>query len=137
MVHLTDEAGLQEIRQSGQIVGNHGIYAVPLEVAEKPILLRVIHTGLPPSRTTQAVPIPEQALVHFRRLVPIGPYSAWKFAGKVYYVPANTLTLTTGTLSTSLPTSTMSRITLYGPDVAFYSVLVPAGIYFLNGNPEP
>ena len=126
LVHLTDETGLQGIRQSGQIVGTHGIYAVPAEIAEQSTLIRVIRTGLPPSRTTQLVPIPEETLVYFRRPIPIGPYSAWQRLSGIHYAPPGHLDLATGIL--------IRKPAWWGPGMSTYAM--DAGIYAVPATTE-
>ena len=67
------------IGASNQIIGRQGIFAVPAAVADESTLWKVLRTGIWPANTTNAIPIPEAATALFRRPIPIGSYSLWKY----------------------------------------------------------
>jgi hypothetical protein len=136
LVHLTDAAGKAGIETSGHIVGRHGIFALPETVGNQSTILKVLRTGLPPSRTIHAIPIPEAAKDVFRCPVPIGPYSAWKYFSGNYYAPPGSISTATGafTPGTSLigPTEL-----IYGPDGAIYVGIATAeGLYWYATSTE-
>jgi hypothetical protein len=136
LVHLTNAAGRVGIETSGQIVGRHGIFAVPEAVAQESTAMKVLRTGLPPSRTAQAVPIPEAATQFFRRPVPIGLYSAWKYLGGTYYAAPGTINTATGAF-TSGSWLIGPRLLIYGPDGAIYVVIaIGGGIYWYAASME-
>jgi hypothetical protein len=136
LVHLTNAAGRVGIETSGQIVGRHDIFAVPEAVAQKSTVLKVLRTGLPPSRTAQAVPIPEAATQLFRCPVPIGLYSAWKYFGGTYYAAPGTINTITGAF-TSGSSLIGPRLLIYGPDGAIYVVIaIGGGIYWYAASME-
>ena len=120
LVHLTDEAGRQGIRETGKIIGKHGIFAVPEGVSAEATGLKVLRTGLGPGRTAAAVSIPKAATPLFSRPVPIGPYSAWKFFGGVRYAAPGVIDTATGAFS---PTFSLVRpeLLIYGPDALFWT----------------
>jgi hypothetical protein len=130
LVHLTDEAGLAGINQSGSIVGRNGVFAVPDYVAGQSTAMKVARTGLTPSRTTQFAPVPQSAQALFQRPVPIGPYSAWKYFGGVRYAPPGSINMATGAFS---PISSLigPSTLIYGPDVLFYGGAATAGGFYL------
>lgn len=136
LVHLTDAAGRAAIESSGQIVGRHGIFAVPEAAAHESTALKVLRTGLLPNRTAQAVPIPEAATALFRRPVPIGPYSAWKYFGGTYYAAPGAINTATGAF-TSGSSLIGPRLLIYGPDGAIYVVVATArGIHWYAASME-
>ncbi len=96
LVHLTSNAGKAGIEASGQIIGRHGIFAVPEAVANESTVLKVLRTGVSPSGTAHAIPVPDAATELFRRPIPIGPYSAWKYFGANYYAPPGAVNTATG-----------------------------------------
>jgi len=102
---------------------------VPEPVANESTVWRVLRTGLPTSRTTYTVPIPELATELFRRPVPIGPYSAWKFFGDTHFAPPGAINTATGVFTRG--TSRIGpRLLIYGPDGLFYlGVATAAGLY--------
>jgi hypothetical protein len=126
LVHLTDDAGQFGIAKTGTINGSHGIFAVPAHVAKESTALKVLRTGLTPGRTKNAVDIPDAALELFKRPIPVGPYSGWKFFGGVRYAPSGSLSTTTGALSR---TSSLvgPKVLIYGPDGVFYVGIATAG----------
>ena len=71
LVHLTDDAGLAGINQSGSIVGSHGVFAVPGYVTAESTAMKVARTGLSPAKTAQYVPIPQGAQQLFQQPMPI------------------------------------------------------------------
>ncbi|MBI2926645.1 MAG: RHS repeat-associated core domain-containing protein, partial [Verrucomicrobia bacterium] len=119
LVHLTDNAGLAGINQSGAIVGKHGIFAVPRYVTAESTAMKVVRTGLSPLKTSEFVPIPQAAQGLFRQPMPIGPYSAWKYFGGVRYAPAGAISTATGAF-TSAGSLLGPGTLIYGPDVLFY-----------------
>jgi RHS repeat-associated protein len=129
LVHLTNEAGDIGIAATGAIRGSHGIFAVPAHVARESTVLKVLRTGLTPGKTTNAVPIPDEALALFKRPIPIGPYSGWKFFGGVRYAPSGSLSTATGTL-TRTSSLVGPKVLIYGPDGVFYvGIATAAGLY--------
>jgi hypothetical protein len=122
LIHLTNPKGKVGINETGELRGSHGIYGVPEKAATEGTPMRVIRTGLPPSQPTQQVPIPDAALGNFKRPVPIGPYSAWKYFGGVWYARPGSINMTTGVLT---PSSSLigPGVLIYGPDVLFYVVV--------------
>lgn len=131
-MHLTDDAGQIGIARTGTINGSQGIFAVPAHVAHESTALKVLRTGLTPGKTKNAIPIPNVALELFRRPVPIGPYSGWKFFGGVRYAPAGSINTNTGALS---KTSTLvgPKVLIYGPDGVFYVGIATAGGLYIYG----
>jgi len=130
LVHLTDEAGRAGIGSSQQIIGRHGIFAVPESVAAESTAMKVVRTGLTPARTAQAVPIPDAAVPLFQRPVPIGPYSGWKYLGGVQYASPGSISTATGAFT---PSATIigPNMLIYGPDALFYGgVGAAGGIYW-------
>ena len=65
LIHLTNDAGMAGIGASGQIIGRQGIFAVPASVADESGLWKALRTGIWPSNTANAIPIPEAAAVLF------------------------------------------------------------------------
>jgi hypothetical protein len=132
LVHLTDTTGLSGITDSQTIIGNHGIFAVPESVAEESTLVKVLRTGLTPSRTAEAVPIPDAAAGIFQSPTPIGPYSAWKYFGGVQYTSPGSISTVTGAFT---PSSTIvgPNMLIYGPDVLFYGGVGTAGGLYWYG----
>lgn len=120
LVHLTTQEGLAGISATGTIVGSRGIFAVGSEVLAEGTALRMARTGLSSAATEAAVAIPSAAARHFSRVLPLGPYSAWKAAGGVYYAPAGSLNLATGELATS-GALLGPRALVYGPDAMFWA----------------
>jgi hypothetical protein len=134
LIHLTDEAGRVGIGSSGRIIGSHGIFAVPAEVAAESTILKVLRTGLPPSRTANVIPIPEAAAGSFQRPVPIGPFSAWKYFGGTYYAPAGAINTTTGAF-TAGSSLIGPRLLIYGPDgVLYVGVATAGGLYLYSSS---
>jgi len=130
LVHLTDEAGQAGIGTSQQIIGRHGIFAVSENVGAESTGMKVLRTGLTPSRTVQSVPIPDAATGLFQRPVPIGPYSGWKYFGGVHYASPGSISTATGAFT---PFSTIigPNVLIYGPDALFYGgVGAAGGIYW-------
>jgi hypothetical protein len=128
LIHLTDAAGKAGIERSGQIIGRQAIFAVPEAVGTESTAMKVLRTGVPPSKTANAVPIPDAATGLFSRPVPIGPYSAWKYFGETYYAPGGAINTATGafTRGSSL---IGPRLLMYGPDGLIYlGVITSAGI---------
>lgn len=135
-VHLTDEAGLAGINQSGCIVGRHGIFAVPTFVAAESTGWKIARTGLPPAKTTQFLPIPGGSQCLFQKPLPIGPYSAWKFFGGVHYAPPGAISTTSGAFTPGW--SLMGPKTLiYGPDALFYGGAAATGGLCAYGGGSP
>ncbi len=133
LVHLTDDAGQFGIAKTGTINGSHGIFAVPAHVASESTALKVVRTGLwPPTKTKNAIPIPDEALELFKRPVPVGLYSGWKYFGGVRYAPAGSLSTATGALSR---TSSLigPKVLIYGPDGVFYVGIATAGGLYIYG----
>jgi RHS repeat-associated protein len=121
LVHLTDQAGLAGISKPGaSIEGPRGIFAVPAQVARESTALKVLRTGLPPSKTAVSIPIPPSAAGLFQRPLPIGPYSAWKYLGGVRFAPPGGINAVSGAFT---PSASLvgPRVLIYGPDVLFYS----------------
>lgn len=132
LVHLTDDAGQFGIAKTGTINGSHGIFAVPAHVAQESTALKVLRTGLTPGRTKNAVPIPDEALELFKRPVPVGPDSGWKFFGGVRYAPAGSLSTATGELARS-GSLIGPKVLIYGPDCVFYVGIATAGGLYIYG----
>lgn len=132
LVHLTDQAGLAGISQSGSIVGRHGIFAVPEFVTAESTAMKVARTGLSPAKTANFVPIPPGAQGLFQQPVPIGPYSAWKYFGGVRYAQPGAISTATGAFT---PASSLigPKALIYGPDALFYGGAAAAGGIYLYG----
>lgn len=126
LIHLTDESGLAGIITDSAIIGGNGMFAVPESVANESTAIRVLRTGLSPSKTENFVQIPNIATNLFSRPLPIGPYSAWKYFGGVQYAPAGSLNIATGAF-TPVPSLLGPKMLIYGPDVLFYGGVATAG----------
>src|SRR5581483_9515103 len=59
LVHLTSAEGEAGIRESGQVIGRKGIFAVPESAADQSVAVRVARTGLTPNKATNVVPLPD------------------------------------------------------------------------------
>jgi hypothetical protein len=131
-VSLTDDAGRAGIGSSQQIIGRHGIFAVPESAAGQSTAMKVVRTGLTAARTAQAVPIPDAAVPLFHRPVPIGPYSGWKYLGGVQYASPGSISTATGAFT---PSSTIigPNMLIYGPDAAAYGIIGAAGGVYWYG----
>jgi hypothetical protein len=130
LIHLTDEQGAGRVNKERVLRGAHGIFAVPEYVQHEDEFWKVLRTGLPPSRTTHHVNIPDPAIQKFSRRIPIGPYSAWKYFGEVFVAPPGEIDQTNGTFKETKPWYG-PRLILYGPDVLFYLALVAAVLNLL------
>ena len=112
---------------------------MPAHVAKESTALKVLRTGLyPPAKTKVPVAIPDKALALFKRPVPVGPYSAWKFFGGVRYAPAGSLSTASGTLSRA-GALVGPKVLIYGPDGIFYIGIATAGglyVYAQTGDGE-
>lgn len=98
-------------------------------------MMKVLRTGLTPGKTTHFVPVPQSATGLFQRPIPIGPYSAWKYAGGVHFAPPGSINMTSGAFTGS--TSLIGpRVLIYGPDVLFYGGIGTAGGLYLYGAEE-
>jgi hypothetical protein len=87
LVHLTSVERAQQIDIDGFIVGPVGVYAVPFAVGLLPLKTRARVTGLPEERVRAMVRLHPDCLAHFRRVIPIGPYTWLKFVLSNYYCP--------------------------------------------------
>jgi RHS repeat-associated protein len=135
LFHLTGDRGLEGIGRSGLIRGEHGIYAIPESIAGLSPRGKSFRTGLPPSLTEHAVPIPQPATGLFSPVRPWGPISAWKCWGRNYYAPGGSINTSTGAFTRS-SSFIGPRLFVYGPDVAFWSIVIglPGGawIYYFH-----
>ncbi len=130
LVHLTDAVGEAGINSEKLLKGKHGIFAVPAKVASEGWKKKVGRTGLKRSKTEKVVEIPEATLSNFRRPIPIGLYSGWKYLGNVRYAPSGSINLKTGAFTRSA--SLLGPKTLiYGPDVFINSTGAGLGGYYL------
>jgi hypothetical protein len=99
LIHLTDAAGEAGIMTSNSLNGRRGVFAVPAYVGSESTALKVARTGLIPAQTSNFVSVPQAATGLFRRPVPIGPYSAWKYFGGVRFSPPGSVSMSTGAFS--------------------------------------
>lgn len=120
LVHLTSANGEAGIRATGQVKGSRGIFAVPESAASQPTAIKVLRTGVEPSKTTNTVPLPESANVHFQEVTPIGPYSLIKRLGGVRYAPAGSIDVATGAFRSN-GSAIGPRVLIYGPDALVYA----------------
>jgi hypothetical protein len=116
---------------TGQLIGRHGIFAVPESVAGQSTVVQVARTGLMPANTANAIPIPQSAASLFRQPIPIGPYSAIKYLGGVQYAPPGSINMATGAF-TSSSTLVGPGTMIYGTDAVIYSVGIGTGISIWN-----
>ncbi|HEY8748160.1 MAG TPA: hypothetical protein VIM11_09315 [Tepidisphaeraceae bacterium] len=116
LVHLTDAAGVQGIGETGTIIGEHGIFALPESAAGQSTLTKVIRSGLMPARTAEAVPIPAGAQGLFQRPIPVGLFSGWKYFSGVRFAPAGTISTASGEFITG-SSLIGPRTLIYGPDL--------------------
>jgi RHS repeat-associated protein len=121
LLHLTSSGGRAGIGATGQIIGKHGIFALPESVAAQGAVLRMIRSGLPLSRVAQSVRIPQAANCLFRRPMPIGPYSLWKYVAGVRFAPPGSINVVTGAFT---PVSSLvgPSALIYRTDGAIYAV---------------
>lgn len=120
LVHFTDDVGAAGIRQSEQLIGKTGIFALPAQYADEGVGAVVARTGLTPGKATNYVELPSAAESLFTRPTPIGPYSAWKYFGGVQYAPPGTIDMATGAF-TPMRSLIGPRTLIYGPDALFYA----------------
>jgi RHS repeat-associated protein len=135
LFHLTNGAGKAAIEESCQIAGRRGIFAVPQAVASAGTAMKVFRTGLVPSKVAHAVPIPPTATGLFRRPIPLGPYSAWKYFGGNYYAPPGVINTVTGGFTR---TSAIfgPKFLIYSPDVLMYLGLLAVGGLYRYASPQ-
>jgi hypothetical protein len=97
LIHLTDRDHWELITQELILHGGRGIFAVSNAIADRHWLIKVIRTGLPPSRTAHYIEIPKATVNEFARPICWGPYSGWKHFGGIYFAPAGEINLQSGT----------------------------------------
>lgn len=133
LVHLTSRAKQAEIAASQELRGARGIFALEREAAESAgTAERVLRTGLTPEKTKALVSIPEAASGQFKRPLAIGPYSAWKRLGGVYFSEPGTIALGPEGMAGAFSASSAligPRTLIYGPDIAGYILAGGAGVY--------
>ena len=123
LVHLTNEASKKKIEECHILRGKRGIFAVPAHVADESWVWKVVRTGLKAAKTTHSVRIPAVAASRFSRPVPLGPYSAWKFLGEVFFARSGAINLKDGTWQ-SARTWFGARTIIYALDILTYLCLV-------------
>jgi hypothetical protein len=122
LVHMTDVESALEIESSNKINGRYGIFAVPDYYRNHTVFLRVIGTGLSPEKTARFIAIPDKAVTYFRKPLPIGVYTLWKWLGDVFVTDAGSIALHTGeVIFVGGYRHAMIRFVLYGPDVLLYT----------------
>ena len=128
LIHLTDAVGKDSIERSSRLSGKRGVFAVPKHVEGESAFWKSLRTGLSPSRTTHSVGIPPATAPRFRRSIPCGLYSLWKWVGEVFFTSPGVINLKDGTFE---PATTLfgPRVLLYGVDALCYLVLMEAVLY--------
>ncbi len=116
LTHLTSDKGYGLIQASGEVRGKQGVFAIPSRFADESTAMKVARTGLEPHSTTNKIAIPEAANPLFVKAQPIGPYSALKWWGGVYYAPPGAVNITTGALTAS-GAAVGGDALIYGPDL--------------------
>jgi RHS repeat-associated protein len=128
LIHFTTQAGKAGIEASGQLVGRHGIFAVPQGAAAESLAWQVARTGLRPSGLTNYVRIPEAATQLFSRPLPLGPYSLFRYLGGVRFAAPGSINMATGAFA---PAAAWvgPKVLIYTPDVIFYAFAGSAYAY--------
>ena len=121
LTHYTNEAAQRAIAAPGGVLrGGGGIFAMPSAMGDKMSPLgRAAATGVSPKSMTHAVPVPTEALGHFEKVLPIGPYSAWKRMGNVRMAPPGEINMATGAF-TPKGSIWKTRAQMYGPDALMW-----------------
>ncbi|MGK3988335.1 RHS repeat-associated core domain-containing protein [Sorangium sp. So ce136] len=119
LVHFTSEAGEAGIKSSGELIGKHGVFALPESAASRSPITHAMLTGLSPAKTARIVQIPGPAVGSFQRVIPIGIYSAMKAAGGVRFTAPGTINMFTGAFKQT-GSVLVPYAAVYGPDLLIY-----------------
>ncbi len=119
LVHFTSEAGEAGIKSSGELIGKHGVFALPESAASRSPITHAMLTGLSPAKTARIVQIPGPAVGSFQRVIPIGIYSAMKIAGGVRFTAPGIISMSTGAF-TQTGSILVPYAAVYGPDLLIY-----------------
>jgi hypothetical protein len=128
LTHFTSRAGAEGIAKDGAVRGRQGVFALPDTAAGQSPLVRGARAGVTPSSMEVPVQLPAAANEAFERVLPLGPYSAWKALGGVRMAPPGAIDTATGAFS---PAGSIwgSRAWMYGPDAAMYASIPGAALY--------
>ncbi|WP_437608249.1 RHS repeat-associated core domain-containing protein [Sorangium sp. So ce834] len=129
LIHFTSEAGEAGIKSSGELIGKHGVFALPESAASRSPVTHALLTGLSPAKTARVVQIPGSAAGAFQRVFPIGIYSAMKAAGGVRFTAPGVISMTTGAF-TQTGSILVPYAAVYGPDLLIYGAAAAPFVAF-------
>lgn len=128
LVHMSEAAG--EINTSGRLGLPGNNYAGPAANAGRSGWSLTSRTGLSPSGTYEAVPIPAAGEAGFSKVVPIGPLTTWQRLTGQQYTARGVMDLRTGAFSRT--GVNWNQVGIYGTDAAITGGAIGGGIYLWN-----
>ncbi len=128
LVHMSTKA--DDILASGKLGLPSNNYAGPASNAGRSGWSLTSRTGLSPSGSYGAVPIPAAGEAAFSKVVPIGPMTAWQRLTGQQYTARGVMDLSTGAFSRT--GVNWNQVGIYGTDAAITGGAIGGGIYLWN-----